>query len=194
MIQLYSNIQGLIFDCDGTLADTMPIHMVAWQKAFEDSREICNQSFLSSLRGMKDEEIILMYNKKFAKQIDPEDMVARKDAHFLKLSSSMKPIQPVIDIVHHYYQRIPMAVASGSKRDIVHHTLKVLGIQQLFNVILTADDPVAPKPAPDIFLEAAKQLGIAPANCQVFEDGDLGLKAAQLAGMKTTDIRLYIEK
>jgi HAD superfamily hydrolase (TIGR01509 family) len=97
-----------------------------------------------------------------------------------------------VDIVLYYKEKLPMAVASGSSRENVDSQLESLGIRTLFKVIFTADDDVKPKPAPDIFLEASKQIGIPPAYCQVFEDGDLGLEAAKKAGMIATDVRPFL--
>lgn len=95
-------------------------------------------------------------------------------------------------MVRQFYGQLPLAVVSGSLEKIVHPELAAIGIVHLFEIILTGDDPFKPKPAPDIFLEAANRLGVAPQYCQVFEDGDTGLEAARKAGMLATDIRLYV--
>jgi HAD superfamily hydrolase (TIGR01509 family) len=97
-----------------------------------------------------------------------------------------------VDIVLHYKDILPMAVASGGTLENVEMQLQSLGIRTLFKAIVTADDNVRPKPAPDIFLEAAKLIGILPEYCQVFEDGDLGLEAAKKAGMVATDVRPFL--
>jgi len=101
------------------------------------------------------------------------------------------PIQPIMDIVLRYKGKLPMAVASGSFKENVDIQLDGLGIRSFFKAIVTADDNVRPKPAPDIFLEAAKRIDISPEYCQVFEDGDLGLEAAKKGGMVATDVRPY---
>ena len=79
-------------------------------------------------------------------------------------------------------------------REIVERELQVIGIAHLFDAILTGDDPIKPKPFPDLFLEAARKIGIPPSSCQVFEDGDIGLQAAVNAGMHTTDIRQFMQE
>jgi HAD superfamily hydrolase (TIGR01509 family) len=97
-----------------------------------------------------------------------------------------------VDVVRRYASLLPMAVASGGSRFNVELQLKTVGILQLFQAVITADDDVAPKPSPDIFLEAAKRIHVDPEQCQVFEDGDIGLDAAREAKMLATDIRLFL--
>jgi len=95
----------------------------------------------------------------------------------------------VVEVVRKYHGALPMAVASGGTRRNIGLQLETLQLKKYFEVILSADDDIKPKPAPDIFLEAARRLGVEPEHCQVFEDGDLGLDAARTAGMLATDIR-----
>ena len=188
------DIKGLIFDCDGTLADSMPLHMDAWKAAFKKFDTYYNEDYLFSLKGMKEIEIIDLYNKKFNKNIDPALMVNTKHEFFMKNIESVKPIEEIVEIAKFYYSKLPLAVVSGSVGKIVNTELKVLGILNLFEFVLTADDPYKPKPDPDIFNTAAFKLNLSPGECMVFEDGDPGLNAAEKAGMKTVDIRNYIQK
>ncbi|MFH1999495.1 MAG: HAD-IA family hydrolase [Planctomycetota bacterium] len=189
MIDLSPELRGFIFDCDGTLADTMSLHLEAWEKAFHEQGEPYCFDFLDPLRGMTEHDIVLLYNKKYDRALDPVSLVDRKHVHFQKGLHSIKPIQPVVDVAKQYFRILPMAVVSGGRRVNVHATLDRLGIRHLFSVILSADDPLPPKPAPDLFLEAARRMNVAPRLCHVFEDGDLGLEAARLAGMSSTDVR-----
>ncbi len=191
-ISFEENVKGLVFDCDGTLVDSMPLHMKAWEEAFAGFKERYDKEFLFSLKGMKETEIIGAYNRRFSTNIDAEKIVKAKHEYFIIHIKDIKPIKPVVDVVKAYFNKLPLAVVSGSVKEIVHLELKVIGIHDLFNVILTADDPFKPKPDPEIFFAAANQIDISPADCLVFEDGDPGLEAAAKAGMQTIDVRNYI--
>jgi beta-phosphoglucomutase-like phosphatase (HAD superfamily) len=182
-------IQGLIFDCDGTLADSMPLHMKAWEHAIRSMGGAWDFDFFCAQKGMPEEAIVALYNTRFATTLEPANTVRTKHRFFQSHASEFEPIPHVVEVVRKYYGKLPMAVASGGVRQNVDLELESLGIKDCFTVILTADDDIKPKPAPDLFLEAARRLGIAPELCQVFEDGDLGLEAARLAGMLATDIR-----
>jgi HAD superfamily hydrolase (TIGR01509 family) len=185
-------IRALIFDCDGTLVDSMPLHMKAWEKAFYFLNEKYDYDFLYSLKGMKEIEIIELYNKKFGKDINPEAIVAEKHKYFKKNIHYVEPIYPVVKIAKKYFGKFPLAVVSGSVRDIVHKELEVTGIIDLFKIILTASDPFKPKPSPDIFIAASNNLNVSPEQCLVFEDGDSGIETALKAGMQTVDVREYL--
>jgi HAD superfamily hydrolase (TIGR01509 family) len=193
MIKVYPGVEGLIFDCDGTLVDTMPLHMAGWHKAFSEFGVSCPDDFLNPLKGMHEEDIVELYNKQYGTDIDAKLLIKMKHDHFRKMINKVKPIKPVTDVASKYYGKLPMAVVSGGTRENVHMVLEKIKIKYYFPVIITADDPVEPKPSPEIFLEAARRINVEPCKCQVFEDGDIGLKAAIEAGMKATDVRKYIE-
>lgn len=191
-IPIAPGIQALIFDCDGTLADTMPFHMSAWKEALAALNQDYPEDFFFPLKGMKEEEIVELYNQKFQQNLDAAQVLAAKHRRFREKLPLSKPIEPVTQIAHRFYKKLPMAVVSGGTQENVWLTLKIIGVEELFDVVLTADDDIKPKPAPDIFLEAARRLEVEPQFCQVFEDGDLGLKAARMAGMTATDVRPYL--
>ena len=107
------DIKGLIFDCDGTLADSMPLHMDAWKAAFKKFDTYYNEDYLFSLKGMKEIEIIDLYNKKFNMNIDPALMVNTKHEFFMKNIESVKPIEEIVEIAKFYYSKLPLAVVSG---------------------------------------------------------------------------------
>ncbi|MCP4728174.1 MAG: HAD family phosphatase [bacterium] len=192
MIKIYPDIKGLIFDCDGTLVDTMPLHLKAWKRAFSEFGVSGPEEFLDPLKGMHEEEIVNLYNKQYGTDINSRLLVEKKHIHYRNMIDDVKPIEQVVSVAKKYYDILPMAVVSGGKEKNVHAVLEKAGIKHYFSVILTADDPVKPKPAPDIFLEAAARIKVDPRFCQIFEDGDPGLKAAKDAGMVITDIRKYI--
>ena len=155
----------------------------------EEGLGILNFSFQRKARRRNASFICTM--SILAQTLDPQETVRSKHEFFRSYAVGLKPIPEVIDVVESFRGKLPMAVASGGVREIVNLELEAMGIKELFKAILTADDHIKPKPAPDIFLEAARRLGVEPAYCQVFEDGDLGLEAARSAGMLATDIRLF---
>jgi len=191
-ILIDDRIRALIFDCDGTLVDSMPLHMKSWEEAFNTLNEKYDYDFLHSLKGMKEIEIIELYNEKFGKNINPQEIVSIKHKYFNDNINTIKLIEPVKKIAEEYFGKLPLAVVSGSVRDIVHKELEIVGIIDLFKIILTANDPFKPKPSPDIFIEASNRLNTSPERILVFEDGDSGLEAALKAGMQTIDVRKYL--
>lgn len=193
-IEISSDTKALIFDCDGTLVDSMPLHMMAWEKAFGMYNYKYEKEFLFSVKGMKETEIIKLYNTRFHTDLDSKTLVKAKHDVFLNHIDQVKPIKLISDIALSYHNKLPLAVVSGSVHEIVYGELKTVGILHLFESIITADDPFKPKPEPDTFLETSKRLKINPQDCVVFEDGDLGLEAAAKAGMKTIDVRKFTEQ
>jgi beta-phosphoglucomutase-like phosphatase (HAD superfamily) len=167
----------------------MPLHMRAWEHAMTSVREEWRYEFFFSKKGMPEEVILALYNRQYGTAFDPAEIVRIKHEFFRAHASEFGPIPHVVELVWKYGGVLPMAVASGGTREIVDLELRALGIHECFQAVVTADDGVEPKPSPEIFLEAAKRIGVPPQFCQVFEDGDLGLEAALKAGMLPTDIR-----
>jgi beta-phosphoglucomutase-like phosphatase (HAD superfamily) len=192
LIEVPTYIGGLIFDCDGTLVDSMSLHMRAWEHAISKAGAVWDYDFFFSKKGMEEKEIVDLYNERFATSLDSITTVRCKHEYFQAHASGFKPIEHVVAVVWRYKDILPMAVASGSTRENVHLELQAVGIEHLFKVILTADDGIRPKPASDIFLEAARGINVPPHLCQVFEDGDLGLEAARKVGMRAVDVRCFV--
>ena len=181
---------ALIFDCDGTLADTMPGHFTAWVAALRaGGGDISEQQFYS-LAGVTSAAIIETLNKEHGYRLDVAETVEAKEALYVEALHEVQEIKAVADIARAYHGKVPMAVASGGLRDVVHATLDTLGLRSLFNAVVAAEDVVHGKPAPDVFLQAAALLGVAPAGCIVYEDGDPGIVAAHAAGMRVIDVRV----
>jgi len=190
MIEVPDYIKGLIFDCDGTLVDSMPLHMHAWEHALTLAGATWNYDFFFAKKGMQEEDIVELYNQHYHLSLDKAKIVQTKHDYFRSHQAEFKPIPHVVEVVRRYQDSLPMAVVSGSTRENVHLELAAIGIKKQFHIILTADDDIRPKPAPDIFLAAARLMKVPPHLCQVFEDGEIGLAAAQAAGMLATDIRV----
>lgn len=191
MIKIPDNAKALIFDCDGTLINSMPLHLEAWKEAFIYFDSPFDYELVYSSRGMKEKDIVELVNKKYELKISSEELIKYKHNYFMKNIEMLQPILPVLEIVHQYKNNLPMAVVSGGVKDIINAELDHLNIKELFEIILTADDPFKAKPNPDLFYHAAKALNVDARDCVVFEDGDLGIEAAVNAGMMIIDVRKY---
>ncbi len=181
--------QALIFDCDGTLIDSMPAHYKAWSDTFRRyGIEFTHQRFyeLAGMPADKTAAIVAVENRV---TLDPAKLAAEKDAQFLLCVGEVKSFEPVAAIARQNRGLLPMAVASGSARDLVYKELQIVGMLDWFKVIVCAEDVAAHKPAPDVFLMAARKLGVEPRDCTVYEDSDLGIQAAVAAGMQFVDAR-----
>jgi len=181
---------GLIFDCDGTLADTMPTHYFAWTAALKALGAEFNETQFYQMGGMPTEAIILALNEQYGYTMDPVATHQDKERRYLELLHQVTEIKAVADVARAYHGKVPMAVASGGAREIVEQTLRTVGLRGFFDVLATADDVEHGKPAPDVFLLAAERLGVAPTECIVYEDGDVGIEAARRAGMRSIDVRV----
>ena len=170
----------------------MSLHWEAWQEAFTAIGKRCPANFLNDLKGTPAEEIIARLNESYGYDLDIKRFAKEKQRRVQRKLLRAKPIDPVVEIAKRYKNRFPMAVVSGGTKANVQLTLEAIGLENFFDLIITADDPVKPKPSPDIFLEAARRLNMEPRYCQVFEDSDLGIEGAQKAGMTVTDVRLFI--
>jgi HAD superfamily hydrolase (TIGR01509 family) len=183
--------EALIFDCDGTLADTMPGHHEAWQQTLA----LLGASFpveqFYALAGVPTPMIARQIAAENGLTIDPDQLARRKEQAYLDSMPAVLPIEKVVAVARAGRARqIPMAVASGSHRALVERTLRQIEIWDWFPVVVASEDTTRHKPEPDVFLEAARRLGVAPAKCLVYEDADLGIEAARRAGMRFIDVRL----
>lgn len=185
---------GLIFDCDGTLADTMPIHYRAWTALLEPRGITFTEERFYQLGGMPTAKIIRLLSEETGVAVaHVEAMVEEKEAHFLTMLAEVKPLAPVLTIAENYRGAMPMAVASGGYRDVVAKTLDFIGVRDWFGAMVCAEDTANHKPEPDVFLEAAHRLRITETkHCVVFEDTDIGLEAARRAGMTGVDVREWL--
>lgn len=183
-------IRGLIFDCDGTLADTMPAHHRAWVAMLEPHGIPFPEPRFYAMGGMPTAQIIRVLAADAGVAVhDVEAMVHEKERLFLEMLDAVAPIAPVVAIANAWRGTLPMAVASGGYRDVVGRTLDRLQLRSWFQAMVTAEDTARHKPEPDVFLEAARRLAVPPAACVVFEDTELGLEAARRAGMVGIDVR-----
>jgi beta-phosphoglucomutase-like phosphatase (HAD superfamily) len=182
---------GLIFDCDGTLTDSMPLHYAAWVEALTRHGLTFPEPRFYAMGGVPTGKIIEMLS---AEQGVPVDVVAvgiEKEELFLTKLSQVVANEPVCQVARNYRGKLPMAVASGGARDIVRDQLVTIGMEDCFDAIVGAEDTALHKPNPDVFLEAANRIGVPPETCLVFEDTDIGIEAACRAGMDYVDVRKF---
>lgn len=175
--------QGYIFDCDGTIADTMPAHYRAWTRAMNELGGTFPEDVFYSWGGKPTTVIVEQLNEKYGLSLDPVATSRIKEAYFMELIPEVLPIEPVVALVKQFHGTAPMAVASGGHREVVIKTLDALGLTHYFDTIVGMEDVKHGKPAPDPFLEAARRLGVEPSACLVFEDSPTGVAAAKAAGM-----------
>lgn len=188
-------IKGLIFDLDGTLADTMPLHFQGWVAACRKFGAEIDNAFLRKHTGspgwMIADEIIKKCNLNGS--VTTDQIISEKLTLFYRDQHSVKPIEPVVDIVKRYHGILPMAVGTGGHREAVERTLEITGLKKYFDIVVTANDVNHFKPHPETFLKCAELMNVEPGYVEVFEDGDLGLEAAIAAGMIATDVRSWYE-
>ena len=189
MIDIPPDVRGLVFDCDGTIADTMPAHYRAWVQALGEHGVEFPEALFYEMGGIPTPRIIEILNERHGHDMPVMETAHYKESLFEKLIPEVLPVEPVVEVVRAYDGKLPMAVATGGFRKICHQTLDVLGLREKFAAIVTAEDVQHGKPAPDIFLEAARQLGVEPHLCLAFEDANLGVQAAEAAGMRVIDVR-----
>ena len=181
---------ALIFDCDGTLADTMPIHFQTWTATLRSFGVELNEEWFFKRNGISAKELIRTLNSEFGYSLDEKLTFADKQRRYIALAHTAVEIQAVADIARSHYGKVPMTVASGGHRPLVEATLDAIGLRYLFDTVVTVNDVAQGKPAPDIFLLAAKRLGVAPEECIVYEDSDGGIEAANRALMRVIDVRV----
>jgi beta-phosphoglucomutase family hydrolase len=189
MIPIPDHIRGLIFDCDGTIADTMPAHYKAWVEALGEFGVEFPEALFYEMGGIPTPRIIEILNERHGHSMPVMETAIAKEKLFEKMIPAVEAIEPVVKVIREYDGKLPMAVATGGMRHICHKTLDTLGLRDRFQAIVTAEDVQHGKPSPDIFLEAARRLGVDAKLCLAFEDANLGVQAATAAGMAVVDVR-----
>ena len=177
---------GFIFDLDGTLIDSMPLHYRAWNEAMRRAglpRQL-DEDFFYSLGGVPARRVTELLAKRYGRRFGDVGILHEKEAFFAELQADARLIAPTVAFARRVAATHPIAVASGGPRQIVRQSLEISGLKSLFPIVVTADDVARGKPAPDMFLLAAKRMHVAPEKCLVFEDAEPGIMAAKAAGMR----------
>jgi len=183
---------GYIFDLDGTLVDTMPLHYLAWDEAIRGVglKGALDEDVFYSLGGVPTRRVAELIGLHYGLKLDPDAVMHTKEQLYLKLVARAKPIAPVVDFLRRVAPTHPCAIATGGTPDVALPALEAVGLRGFFKVIVTPCDVPAGrgKPAPDMFLLAAKKMGVPPERCLVFEDAEPGIQGALAAGMQVVHV------
>jgi HAD superfamily hydrolase (TIGR01509 family) len=182
------SFEAYLFDCDGTIVDSMPLHYLAWKKALAEWNCIFDERLFYAWGGTPVAEIISKLNRSQGLSMPVEGVSSRKENFYLDLLPQLKAIPEVVEHIETQHGRIPFAVVSGSTRESVTASLGALQLLDRFDTLVCAGDYQKSKPDPEAFLLAAAKLGVAPQTCLVFEDTDMGIQAANAAGMASVKI------
>jgi beta-phosphoglucomutase family hydrolase len=191
-LHVHPDARALIFDLDGTLSNSLPVHMATWNKVGETYGFKFDPQIMLEMTGRATIEFARHIVEYYGLSVDPEEIVKLKQKSFRDSAQLLEPVDEIITIVKEYHGKLPMAIGTGASRKSTEVQLNELRIARYFDVIVTADDVIRHKPNPDTFLKCAELMGVAPEKCQVFEDGVLGIEAAKKAGMMVTDVRPHI--
>jgi beta-phosphoglucomutase family hydrolase len=182
------DFRAYLFDCDGTIADSMPLHYIAWKQALGEWGCAFPEDLFYSWGGMPVAEIIATLNQRNGLSMPVEEVAHRKESLYYELLPKLTAVPEVLEQIESAHQRIPFAVVSGSTRQSVTASLKVLGLLDKFDTMVCAGDYKKAKPDPEAFLLAAQRLNVPPDSCLVFEDTEMGIRAATAAGMQSVRI------
>jgi beta-phosphoglucomutase family hydrolase len=176
--------EAYLFDLDGTVADSMPLHFRAWNKIISEEGGHFPEELFYAWGGVPLHRIVHQLNERCGLEMIVEDVVRRKETMYLEMLHTVQPIASVVRVMEAQHGKVPFAIVSGSPHHSIESTLRHLGLRDRFELIVGAEDYTHGKPDPEPFLTAAKKLNVAPEKCLVFEDADAGIQAATAAGMK----------
>ncbi len=185
-----SGYSAAIFDCDGTLVHSMPAHFDAWCEALAQygAANVLAEDVFYAMGGRPTKDIVIDLNAEYGLKLDPARVALAKREAFLRRLERVELIEEVAEFARSLRGKMPMAIASGGSRYVVEKTLQIVGASDWFDEVVTADDVAIGKPAPDIYLETAKRLGVAPERCLALEDAPAGIDSARAAGMLVVEI------
>lgn len=186
---LLQRAEGLIFDCDGTLVDSLPLYASAWNAGFAACGKAMDPAWHAARCGLSEALLMDAFEHEHGVTLHREQVSARMRQHYLAhLDTHLREITPITAIARRFAGLKPMAVASSGSRAIVTRSLAALGLAPLFDAVVTLDDTGQAKPHPAIHLEAARRLGLPPQRCLVFEDSAQGIEAALRGGLPVVDV------
>ena len=188
------SFRAYLFDCDGTVVDSMPLHYLAWKEALAGWGAIFSEDLFYAWGGKPPIEIVSALNAMQELKMPVEVVAECKENFYFDLLPQLKPVPEVLEVIELQRGRVPFAVVSGSTRQSVFKSLTTLHLLDRFDVLVGAEDYERGKPAPDAFLIAASRLGVAPEDCLVFEDTEIGIQAATAAGMASVRVPSPLER
>lgn len=192
-LDIHQNAKAIIFDLDGTLSNSFPLHIEIWHQTCAKYGCKFDENIIAELTGMPTIRFAERIKSENNLKVDPQEIVKEKQTQFWINAHKIQANKPVVDIVKKYYGKLPMSVGTGASRRSAELQLETLQIKDYFDFIVSADDVDKHKPEPDTFLKCAKLMNVSPEYCHVFEDGDLGMQAAESAGMFLTDVKPYLD-
>ncbi|MEM1082884.1 MAG: HAD family phosphatase [Verrucomicrobiota bacterium] len=183
-------IEAVVFDCDGTLVNSMPAHFEAWCEAlsYYGAANVFQEDVFYAMGGRPTKDIVVDLNSEYGLKLDPEAVAMKKRQAYLDHVSEIELIDEVVSFARSLRGKVPMAVATGGTRMVIEKTLQAVEISDLFDEVVTANDVAVGKPAPDIYLHAARLLGVDPERCLALEDAPAGIMSAQQAGMRVVAV------
>jgi HAD superfamily hydrolase (TIGR01509 family) len=188
------SFRAYLFDCDGTIADSMPLHFIAWQKVLGKWNCKFDEERFYAWGGIPTAVIVGMLNEEQGLRMPVEAVAREKEEVFFELLPQLKAIPEVLDHIEDQHGRIPFAVVSGSTRESVTASLTSLNLLDRFNTLVCSEDYAKAKPDPEAYLLAAARLKVPPASCLVFEDTNMGIQAATAAGMPSVKVPPHWER
>jgi beta-phosphoglucomutase-like phosphatase (HAD superfamily) len=191
-LKVQPKAKALIFDLDGTLSNSLPVHLATWNIVGKKYGFVFDPQILIEMTGRPTIEFAERVVEQYGLLSDPNEIMLLKQTSFWDMAHLLEPIDKVVSIVKAYYGKLPMSVGTGAGKKSTQVQLDTLNLLQYFDAIVTAEDVTSHKPKPETFLECARLMGVEPQYCQVFEDGNLGIEAAEKAGMMVTDVRPFI--
>ena len=177
-----------LFDCDGTIADSMPLHYLAWRTVLAEWDCSLSEDLFYAWAGFAVAKIVSLLNEKHGLNMNVGEVARRKEELYLEALPNLRAVPEVLEHINLQYGRIPLAVVSGSTRESVSGSLCSLHLLDKFETLVCAGDYKEGKPDPEAFLIAAARLNVKPESCLVFEDGEFGIVAAEAAGMATVKV------
>lgn len=192
-IQIHPKTQALIFDLDGTLSNSLPVHTETWRRIGEKYGFEFDPQIIFEMTGRPTIEFAQHIVSRYQINEKPEILVKQKQESFWDLAHLLEPVPEVVEIVKSYHGKLPMSVGTGASGKSARVQLEALGLRKYFDHVISADDVTQHKPHPETFLKCAELMHVAPEFCQVFEDGDLGISAAREGQMMVTDVREHIQ-
>lgn len=178
-------IEAVVFDLDGLLVDSEPIQIEAWRQFLAGHERTLDDGLLGEMFGLPVRDSSRLVAQRLNLALEPSDIMAGRDEVFFELlHGNVRPMPGAIELIHQLHELgVKLGLATSGHRRYVSIVLAELGLDQAFDAEVTSDDIEHGKPAPDIYLEAAKQLDVDPARCVALEDAPLGIASAIAAGM-----------
>jgi HAD superfamily hydrolase (TIGR01509 family) len=188
------DFRAYLFDCDGTVVDSMPLHYIAWKKALGEWGCSFDEELFYAWGGKPPVEIVTTLNEMYVLNMPVEAVAERKEHLYYEQLPELKPVPEVLEHIEAQHGHIPFAIVSGSSRESIIKSLTTVHLLDRFDTLVSSEDYERSKPAPDAFLVGATRLGIAPKDCLVFEDTAMGIQSATAAGMQSVRVPPPLER